>query len=143
MNDMVLWFIIAFIVVIVTLGVLACIWKYVKSIFVDILFSIIIIGIAIVIYYPIKNAIYNNGFTSTDVVFQSDVLTEEDTQYFISPAKSSSQVAYLDEESKVQYIESDNLKIFYDSDKPFVRKVKYWNHWYYWYELELHLEWRN
>lgn len=143
MNDMVLWFIIAFIVVIVTLGVLACIWKYVKSIFFDILFSIIIIGIAIVIYYPIKNAIYNNGFTSTDVVFQSDILTEEDTQYFVSPAKSTAQVAYLDEEHKVQYVESDNLKIFYDSDKPFVRKVKYWNHWYYWYELELHLEWRN
>jgi hypothetical protein len=143
MNDMVLWFIIAFIVVIVTLGVLACIWKYVKNIFFDILFSIIIIGIAIVIYYPIKNAIYNNGFTSTDVVFQSDILTEEDTQYFISPAKSSSQVAYLDEENKVQYIESENLKIFYDSDKPFVRKVKYWNHWYYWYELELHLRWRD
>ena len=140
MNDMVLWFIIA---VIVTLGVLACIWKYVKSIFFDILFSIIIIGIAIVIYYPIKNAIYNNGFTSTDVVFQSDILTEEDTQYFVSPAKSTAQVAYLDEEHKVQYVESDNLKIFYDSDKPFVRKVKYWNHWYYWYELELHLEWRN
>ena len=78
MNDKVLWFIIAFIVVIVTLGVLACIWKYVKSIFFDILFSIIIIGIAIVIYYPIKNAMYNNGFTSTDVVFQSDVLNEED-----------------------------------------------------------------
>ena len=143
MNDMVLWFIIAFIVVVVTLGVLACIWKYVKSIFFDILFSIIIIGIAIVIYYPIKNAIYNNGFTSTDVVFQSDILTEEDTQYFVSPAKSTAQVAYLDEEHKVQYVESDNLKIFYDSDKPFVRKVKYWNHWYYWYELELHLEWRN
>ena len=143
MNDMVLWFIIAFIVVVVTLGVLACIWKYVKSIFFDILFSIIIIGIAIVIYYPIKNAIYNNGFTSTDVVFQSDILTEEDTQYFVSPAKSTAQIAYLDEEHKVQYIESDNLKIFYDSDKPFVRKVKYWNHWYYWYELELHLEWRN
>ena len=143
MNDIVLWFIIAFIVVIVTLGVLACIWKYVKSIFFDILFSIIIIGIAIVIYYPIKNAIYNNGFTSTDVVFQSDILTEEDTQYFVSPAKSTAQVAYLDEEHKVQYVESDNLKIFYDSDKPFVRKVKYWNHWYYWYELELHLEWRN
>ncbi len=143
MNDIVLWFIIAFIVVIVTLGVLACIWKYVKNIFFDILFSIIIIGIAIVIYYPIKNAIYNNGFTSTDVVFQSDILTEEDTQYFISPAKSSSQVAYLDEENKVQYIESENLKIFYDSDKPFVRKVKYWNHWYYWYELELHLRWRD
>ena len=143
MNDMVLWFIIAFIVVIVTLGVLACIWKYVKSIFFDILFSIIIIGIVIVIYYPIKNAIYNNGFTSTDVVFQSDILTEEDTQYFVSPAKSTAQVAYLDEEHKVQYVESDNLKIFYDSDKPFVRKVKYWNHWYYWYELELHLEWRN
>lgn len=143
MNDKVLWFIIAFIVVIVTLGVLACIWKYVKSIFFDILFSIIIIGIAIVIYYPIKNAMYNNGFTSTDVVFQSDVLTEEDTQYFVSPAKSTAQVAYLDEEHKVQYIESEDLKIFYDSDKPFVRKVKYWNHWYYWYELELHLEWRN
>ena len=143
MNDIVLWFIIAFIVVIVTLGVLACIWKYVKSIFFDILFSIIIIGIVIVIYYPIKNAIYNNGFTSTDVVFQSDILTEEDTQYFVSPAKSTAQVAYLDEEHKVQYVESDNLKIFYDSDKPFVRKVKYWNHWYYWYELELHLEWRN
>ncbi len=143
MNDIVLWFIIAFIVVIVTLGVLTCIWKYVKSIFFDILFSIIIIGIAIVIYYPIKNAMYNNGFTSTDVVFQSDVLTEEDTQYFVSPAKSTAQVAYLDEEHKVQYVESDNLKIFYDSDKPFVRKVKYWNHWYYWYELELHLEWRN
>ena len=143
MNDIVLWFIIAFVVVIVILGVLACIWKYVKSIFVDILFSIIIIGIAIVIYYPIKNAIYNNGFTSTDVVFQSDILTEEDTQYFVSPAKSTAQVAYLDEEHKVQYVESDNLKIFYDSDKPFVRKVKYWNHWYYWYELELHLEWRN
>ncbi len=143
MNDIVLWFIIAFIVVIVTLGVLTCIWKYVKSIFFDILFSIIIIGIAIVIYYPIKNAMYNNGFISTDVVFQSDVLTEEDTQYFVSPAKSTAQVAYLDEEHKVQYVESDNLKIFYDSDKPFVRKVKYWNHWYYWYELELHLEWRN
>ena len=143
MNDIVLWFIIAFIVVIVTLGVLVCIWKYVKSIFFDILFSIIIIGIAIVIYYPIKNAIYNNGFTSTDVVFQSDILTEEDTRYFVSPAKSTAQVAYLDEEHKVQYVESDNLKIFYDSDKPFVRKVKYWNHWYYWYELELHLEWRN
>ena len=113
MNDIVLWFIIAFIVVIVTLGVLACIWKYVKSIFFDILFSIIIIGIAIVIYYPIKNAIYNNGFTSTDVVFQSDILTEEDTQYFVSPAKSTAQVAYLDEEHKVQYVESDNLKIFY------------------------------
>lgn len=143
MNDKVLWFIIAFIVVIVTLGVLACIWKYVKSIFFDILFSIIIIGIAIVIYYPIKNAMYNNDFTSTEIVFQSDVLTEEDTQYFVSPAKSTAQVAYLNEEHKVQYIESDNLKIFYDSDKPFVRKVKYWNHWYYWYELELHLEWRN
>ena len=143
MNDKVLWFIIAFIVVIVTLGVLACIWKYVKSIFFDILFSIIIIGIVVIIYYPIKNAIYNNGFTSTEIVFQSDVLTEEDTQYFVSPAKSTAQVAYLDEEHKVQYVESDNLKIFYDSDKPFVRKVKYWNHWYYWYELELHLEWRN
>ena len=143
MRDNVLWFIIAFIVVIVTLGVLTCIWKYVKSVFFDILFSIIIIGIAIVIYYPIKNAIYNNGFTSTDIVFQSDVLTEDDTQYFVSPAKSTAQVAYLNEEHKVQYIESDNLKIFYDSDKPFVRKVKYWNHWYYWYELELHLEWRN
>lgn len=143
MNDMVLWFIIAFIVVIVTLGVLVCIWKYIKSIFFDILFSIIIIGIVIVIYYPIKNAIYNNGFTSTEIVFQSDVLTEEDTQYFVSPAKSTAQVAYLNEEHKVQYVESDNLKIFYDSDKPFVRKVKYWNHWYYWYELELHLEWRN
>lgn len=143
MNDKVLWFIIAFIVVIVALGVLACIWKYVKSIFFDILFSIIIIGIMVVIYYPIKNVIYNNGFTSTDVVFQSDVLTEEDTQYFVSPAKSTAQVAYLDEENKVQYIESDSLKIFYDSEKPYVRKVKYWNHWYYWYELELHLEWRN
>jgi len=142
MSDTVLIIIIIAIISIVTLAVISVLWKYVHNYFLKILFMLILLTFAVLINYPIKNAIYNNGFTSTDIVFQSDVLTEEDTQYFISPVKSSSQVAYLDEESKVQYVESDNLKIFYDSDKPFVRKVKYWNHWYYWYELELHLRWR-
>ena len=140
MSDTVLIMINIVIISIVTLGVISVIWKYVHNYFLKILFVLILLAFAVLINYPIKNAIYNNGFTSTDIVFVSDVLTTEDTQYFISPSKSTSQVAYLDEEHKVQYIESEDLKIFYDADKPFVRKVKYWNHWYYWYELELHLE---
>ena len=140
MSDSVLILINIAIISIVTLAVISVIWKYVHNYFLKILFMLIILAFAVLINYPIKNAIYNNGFTSTDIVFVSDVLTAEDTQYFISPSKSTSQVAYLDEEHKVQYIDSQDLKIFYDTDKPFVRKVKYWNHWYYWYELELHLE---
>ena len=143
MSELILLIIIGIILGITTLGVVTVLLKRIHNIFFSIVSSLIAISFAILLFIVIRHAIRNNGFTSTDIVFMSDVLTEEDTQYFISPAKSTSQVAYLDEEHKVQYIESKDLKIFYDADKPFVRKVKYWNHWYYWYELELHLEWRN
>lgn len=143
MSELVLLIIIGIILGITALGVVTVLLKRMHNIFFSIISSLVVIAFTTFLFIVIRHAIHNNGFTSTDIVFQSDILTEEDTQYFISPAKSSSQVAYLDEESKVQYIDSKELKIFYDSDKPFVRKVKYWNHWYYWYELELHLEWRN
>ena len=143
MSELILLIIIGIILGITTLGVVTVLLKRIHNIFFSIVSSLIAISFAILLFIVIRHAIRNNGFTSTDIVFMSDVLTEEDTQYFISPAKSTSQVAYLDEEHKVQYIESEDLKIFYDSEKPYVRKVKYWNHWYYWYELELHLEWRN
>lgn len=143
MSELVLLIIIGIIFGITTLGFVTVLFKRTHNIFFSIISSLVAIGFATFLFIIIQHTIHNNGFTSTEIVFQSDVLTEEDTQYFISPAKSSSQVAYLDEENKVQYIESKDLKIFYDSDEPFVRKVKYWNHWYYWYELELHLKWRN
>ena len=142
MSEMVLVIIIGIILGLTTLGVVTVLLKKVHNIFFSITACIIIIAFAIFMLIIIQHAMRNNGFTSTEIVFQSEVLTEADTQYFISPAKSTSQVAYLDENHKVQYIDSTDLKIFYDTDTPYVRKVKYWNHWYYWYELELHLNWR-
>ena len=70
MSDTVLIIIIVAIMSIVTLAVISVIWKYVHNYFLKILFMLILLAFAVLINYTIKNAIYNNGFTSTDIVFK-------------------------------------------------------------------------
>lgn len=52
-------------------------------------------------------------------------------------------INYVDENKELKHIKSDKVKIFYDLNDdhdPFVRKVKYWRWFIYWYELEVHIK---
>ena len=52
-------------------------------------------------------------------------------------------INYVDENKELKHIKSDKVKIFYDLNDdhdPFVRKVKYWRWFIYWYEVEVHIK---